>query len=236
MQKIKSTESEYKNAIRNHENDSNYNLYIIHAIKQNDMDDMNAALGYINKTIRNLMIQSIIADQINIMRNYDKTTFEHSINVAMITSILAIDLRYTKSKINDIVIAAIFHDIGKCQIPLEILNKPSQLTQEEKTIIKKHNLYSAKIASKIGFSDKIITAIYEHHDDWINHKAEHIQLSDIIHVADVYDALLAKRSYKDAFSITDAYQFMDTMKGNMFHPIVIDVLKKHINDIRHQNI
>lgn len=163
--------------------------------------------------IRSLMDNPIIQKPLNEMKNYDMYTYEHMVSVALDSVALGRNLGYTEEELRDIGIAAILHDIGKLDIPLEILNKPARLTQDEFEIMKKHAEYSAKRVEDLGFPSHIVTAIRCHHEnlDGTGYMdklsgAEVPDISAIIRITDSYNAITDKRPYKDAETHLKAFQ------------------------------
>jgi len=122
-------------------------------------------------------------------------------------------LSYSMSK--DIFISAMYHDIGKCLIPADIINKTSQLTTLEYERIKMHPIYSYSVLKKKGFSIDICNFAKYHHENYCGDgypnglKAELIPLgARILRLCDVYDALVSERSYKRAMSKEDAIKIL----------------------------
>lgn len=70
------------------------------------------------------------------MRTYDDYTYAHSVNVAVLSCTIGLGLKMKEQDLEDIVFASLLHDLGKMEIPEEILNKPGRLTQEEFALIK----------------------------------------------------------------------------------------------------
>jgi response regulator RpfG family c-di-GMP phosphodiesterase len=147
----------------------------------------------------------------------------------------------TPEYINDIYNSAILHDIGKVGIPDAILLKPGKLTPEEFEIIKTHatlggdalRAIEAQIPGQtfLTLSKEIA---YYHHEKWDGSgypkglRGEHIPLSArIIALADVYDALTSKRTYKEAFSHEKALNIIVKNRGTHFAPDVVDAFLVH---------
>ena len=151
--------------------------------------------------------------------------------------------------IDDLYYSSILHDIGKVGIPDQILLKPGKLTTEEFEIIKQHSIIGGGainvIESKIN--DKSYLALgkeiaYYHHEKWNGTgyprglKGEEIPLSArIVAIADVYDALVSKRIYKDEFSHETAVEIINKERGIHFDPDIVDAfnnIKDQFYDIR----
>lgn len=167
-------------------------------------------------------------------------TGQHVRRVAEYCKLLAEHLGADEKDADCIRIAAMMHDVGKLLIPQEIIEKPGKLTKEEYEIVKKHTEYGDQLLSKSdGHIMKMARAIaYEHHEHWdgsgyprglsgrqINFYAR------IAAVADVYDALSNKRSYKPAWAPEDAKKYILSKKGYQFAPDVVDAFDEIYNDI-----
>ncbi|MDO4507191.1 MAG: HD-GYP domain-containing protein [Spirochaetales bacterium] len=191
----------------------------------------------------------------NIVECRDKFTGEHiertSRYVELISKELAKMDKYksilTRDVINTIIEAAPLHDIGKIQIPDNILKKPGRLTEDEYTVMKTH--------SEIGYNmigsylndivdDELLMysemmALYHHERyDGTGYprgiEGEAIPLcARIMSVADVLDALLSKRHYKESFSLEKAMSIITEESGKMFDPDVVDCLIKVLPEVRH---
>jgi HD-GYP domain-containing protein (c-di-GMP phosphodiesterase class II) len=138
------------------------------------------------------------------------------------------------------VLASLLHDIGKVAIPPEILTKPGRLTDEEFDLMKTHTTIAGEMFGKANkvFVDSFKKDSYlalardiafYHHEHWNGKgypnglKGESIPLSArIVAVADVYDALISKRPYKEPWSHQDAVNEITKDSGEQFDPIVIE--------------
>ncbi len=159
------------------------------------------------------------------MAGHDYYTFTHSVHVCMFLTAGCRDLLgITDSKmLRQIALGGIFHDIGKSQIPEEILNKPGKLTPEEFEKVKRHPTLGLGLVKNdrklVAASARIIRG---HHERWNGTGypqglsgegiADIVRLSTVI---DVYDALTTKRSYADARSPVEALELMmEPMQGH----------------------
>ena len=148
--------------------------------------------------------------------------------------------------------AAPLHDIGKIAISDSILRKPGKLTEEEFEIIKTHPKVGGDMlreALKIDEADEYLTYAYEmamyHHEKWNGTgypeglKGNEIPLSArIMAIADVFDALTSKRSYKDKISDDRAFQIIEQSSGSHFDPILVKVfvdIKDEILETKNKN-
>ena len=163
------------------------------------------------------------------VREADEYTFVHSFNVSVLTGFLGSRL-YPGNKefVNTLVHGGILHDIGKAYIPPEVLQKPGRLTQEEFAIMKGHPELGVNLARKSGVTDeRVISIIGGHHEKFDGNgyptgkKGSEIhEFARIAAVADVFDALTARRVYKEPMSSRDAINIIINDTGKFFDPKV----------------
>ena len=143
-----------------------------------------------------------------------------------------------------IVTASALHDIGKIAIPEEILNKPGRLTKEEFEIMKTHTTIGSEMLDNIeGYGDEpLVRTAYAicrwHHERYDGRGypdglvGEQIPISaQIVALADVYDALVSKRSYKEAFSHETAVHMILNGECGAFNPLILDCLRSAADKI-----
>lgn len=136
--------------------------------------------------------------------------------------------------------AAILHDVGKIHIEDKILRKPGKLSPEEYEVMKTHSTMGGEIIDKIFGNSKdeyLVKITHEivkhHHERWdgkgypSNLSGTDIPLSSrIMAIADVYDALISKRAYKDPFTKDKVLQIMKEGRGTQFDPLLLDIFLK----------
>ncbi|MCH5265095.1 MAG: HD-GYP domain-containing protein [Lachnospiraceae bacterium] len=160
-----------------------------------------------------------LAVDISVLKTSDEYTFKHSVDVATMSMIIAKKQGLPQKDIYNIGIAGLLHDMGKSKIPLEILNKPARLNEDEFAIMKQHSALGYEILKdKKEFSKVIPVAVLQHHEK-MNGKgyplgcaADQItSYAKILSVADVYDALVTERPYKKSFSQRTAVEMIMSM-------------------------
>lgn len=137
-------------------------------------------------------------------RMVDEALFRHSINVSFLNGLMAKWLGLREELHRPLVLTGLLHDIGKTKIPREILDAPRKLTEAEFAIVKHHPTYSYSLLAK-DYEQMVLDGVLYHHERESGsgypegRKADHIPLfAKITAVSDVYDALISKRSYKEA--------------------------------------
>ena len=167
------------------------------------------------------------------IKNYDEYTLNHSVNVCMLSISLGRRLGLSRSELVDLGMAAFFHDLGKLDTPLDILNKPARLNEEEREVMELHPTHGAeKLVRQKEFKRLPLTAIHvalEHHikEDQSGYphyfKKETTNIfSKIVKVVDYFDAITTKRVYrKHVFSRAEALGLMLEHIGTEFHPAIL---------------
>ena len=204
----------------------------------------------INKMQNGLIL--VLADMVE---SRDQCTGDHVRKTAAYCRVILDHLRkqglypelLTDDYIEDVVNSAPLHDIGKIKVPDAILNKPGKLTDEEFNEIKKHTLAGKEIieqaidlvAADSSYLKEAKNLATYHHEKW-NGKGypygldgEDIPLSArVMAVADVFDALVSKRSYKEPFSFEKAMEIIEEGSGNHFDPKIVEAFKAEADEVR----
>lgn len=173
-------------------------------------------------------------------------TAEHVRRVGEYVKIMATEIssysenrEYSEREIRYISTASMLHDIGKLMTPVEILEKPGKLTKEEFEIIKRHTTDGeALLHNGAGEIMKYARTIaLEHHERWDgtgypgglagNEIALEARMTS---VADVFDALVSRRSYKEAFPVQRAHDIIIEERGKQFDPVLVDLFEKHFDE------
>lgn len=161
----------------------------------------------------------------------DYYTYNHSARVSDYAIKTAIKMNFNNSSLEKVFLASILHDIGKINIPEEILNKPGKLSDEEFALIKKHPGDGAEMLRKTAYAD--LAEIVEQHHERLNGKGypfglkgEEILLeAKIIGVCDTFDAMTEDRSYRKAFSAEYAMEEIRRLSGIQYDPAVVDAFE-----------
>ncbi len=170
----------------------------------------------------------------------DPETNLHSHRVAHYCKLLSIAYGLDEEFQDVIFYASVFHDLGKIGIPDNVLLKPGKLTEEEFDIMKQHSSIGYEILK--GSKSKYLKAggiiAYSHHEryDGTGYPnglvGENIPiLGRIIAIADVFDALTSVRHYKNAWSLDEAFNYIEEQKGKQFDPTLADLFLKIKDDV-----
>lgn len=195
----------------------------------------------------------VLADMVE---SRDKNTGYHIKKTASYTEIILKRLQYkgefkdkiTKKYISDVAKAAPLHDIGKISVPDAILNKPGRLEPDEFEIMKSHTTAGYEIISRAistvsesGYLEVAKDLAHSHHEKYDGSgypqglKGEEIPLSArVMAVADVFDALVSKRSYKEPMTYDQAFEFIQNGAGKHFDPKCVEAfveMRKEVEEI-----
>ena len=145
-----------------------------------------------------------IAQKIWQIQQSDEYTFEHSVQVSLYAALIGSWLGMEPDELKDLSIAGLLHDIGKCNIPDEILNKPSKLTDAEFKVMRSHpTLGYVLLANTKQFNEAVLSGVLQHHErsDGSGYpnslKGPHIHpYARIVAIADIYSAMTSDRVYR----------------------------------------
>ena len=144
---------------------------------------------------------------------------------------------FTEEYIEKLSTASMMHDIGKLMISEDILDKPSKLTDEEYAIMKNNVLYwEALLHNTTGdIMSMARTIALQHHEKWDGTGYLGMKGTDITYIArlmalaDVFDALMSRRYYKDGWNIDEAYKEIVNCSGTHFDPDVVQLFVEHFD-------
>jgi len=144
-----------------------------------------------------------------------KTNNKHGKAVSAISRIIALKYGYSHAEAEIIGQAALYHDVGKSVIPLNLLTKPGPLTEDESAIVRKHT--DAGFAQIMDAAGQLLISAEvarQHHERLDGSGYHNISGNDISHysrliaVADVFDALISHRPYKEPWCVADAIRYL----------------------------
>jgi HD-GYP domain-containing protein (c-di-GMP phosphodiesterase class II) len=164
------------------------------------------------------------------IRAADEYTYTHMVNVCILTMSQAESLGFTDGVLYRIGMAAILHDAGKLLIPQEIINKPGRLTEKERSVIETHSARGAGfILSQKKAPRLAVVGALEHHIRFDGTGYPAIApgyrtniVSQMITLADVFDAMRSRRPYQEPRPVKDILRVLQEGKGAAFNPVLVD--------------
>jgi len=159
----------------------------------------------------------------------DRYTAGHSRRVAQAALAFGSHLGLKPEELRALAQGCVLHDIGKLDIPDDVLNKPGALTAEERFEIERHTVRGFQICRQLGFMQEELDIIRHHHEryDGMGYPdaklGEEIpKLARMIAIVDVFDALTSERSYRPAWGQENAIAYVRENRGQQFDPHFVD--------------
>lgn len=204
--------------------------------------------GYASSAIENSLLQAKIREAYReaVMRlshaaEYkDPETYNHIVRVGLYAKLMAEKLGLEREVCENVMIAAPMHDIGKIGIPDAILLKKGKLDDWEWEVMKRHTVIGYEIlrGSVSELLQMAALVALDHHERWDGtgypggKKGEEISLwGRMTSVADVFDALLSKRPYKEPWTLERTVEHMRELRGRSFDPDLIDIFLDSLDEI-----
>ena len=182
----------------------------------------------VDRIINELAGNSQVYLDLNKFREFDNNTYIHSVNVAILATLIGLQMGFTGQTLRELTLGAMLHDIGKSAIPLEILNKPSNLTDVELEIIKNHPVLGEEILRRTSLSSEVLAIIRHHHERWngkgypdgVRKRAISLN-TQIVTVADVFDALVGDRPYRNGLPPYHALELIIAGSSEEFNEEIV---------------
>jgi putative nucleotidyltransferase with HDIG domain len=181
--------------------------------------------AYLGPRVRALMVR---------LAERDGSTEEHTRRVAILAAQVGEELKLPATTRRHLAVGGLLHDIGKLSVPLEILRKPSGLTDEEYAAIKRHPEAGRRLLEELGgFSPTVLDLVSDHHERLDGRgyprgmTEEELPLhTRILAVCDVYDALVSDRVYRAAWTPERAFELLRDDTGNAFDERCVEALAR----------
>ena len=178
----------------------------------------------------------VVRASLDELNSYDVATGTHSFSVAVYAGTLAMLYGYNFQRIKQVVSASLLHDLGKSQIDINIINKPGKLTAEEYEEVKKHPSIGYEMLKGMESIDSVVrVSILQHHEnsDGTGYPSglldeDIYEYAKIIHICDVYDAMISQRCYKEAKSPTSVIAYLQSEAGKMFNEQLVKIFMRSI--------
>ncbi|MHC0038380.1 HD-GYP domain-containing protein [Pseudoneobacillus sp. C159] len=162
----------------------------------------------------------------------DGYTVDHCHRINKLSMLVGETLGLKTKEMMRLNLASFLHDVGKLKVPLEVLQKPGKLTDEEWNIMKMHSTFGKEILESSANTLLVMAApvVEQHHERYDGKgypkgiKGEEISIeASIIAVVDSFDAMTTDRVYRKAMTTDEAFQELIRCKGTMYHPKIVDV-------------
>ncbi len=195
------------------------------------------AIKEIDKKIKNY--EQNIFSMVSIIEKRDRYTAGHTQRVANYSVLIAKKMGYAKKDLDELYRACMLHDIGKISTPDAILLKPGELSKIEREIIQEHVVSSYEILKQIDIYKEIAEIIRYHHERYDGKgypyklKGKDIPLSSqVMTVADAFDAMTTNRIYKARKSVDSALKELEELSGKQFNPMIVKKAVVALKDVK----
>ena len=209
--------------------------------QMNEIKKINEKLSEANEKLEEAYMSTIETLRYTVEAK-DTYTKGHSDRVSQYSVLIGKHLGLSDKELHDLELGGLFHDIGKIGIPDGILRKESKLTDDEYSEIKNHPSIGVHILSSATIFKDIIPIVKHHHEKYDGNgypgklKGEQIPyLARIAAIADTFDAMTSKRSYRDSLPLETVIDEFKRCKGTQFDPklddVFLDILENHYDEI-----
>ncbi|MFZ5906859.1 MAG: HD-GYP domain-containing protein [Nitrospirota bacterium] len=201
-------------------------------IKSGEKVNIKRAKRIVESMVDHILEEEKLLIGMTAIKDYDEYTYHHSVNVSILSIALGQRLGFNKRLLTDLGLVALFHDIGKIEVPNDVLNKSTNFTEDEWKLIKKHPVWGLKAILKLRGLDatSIRSAIvaFEHHLYFnlsgypkVMHYGELDLFSRIVSLVDQYDAMTSARVYsRIPLSPDKALSIMMERAGSQLDPLL----------------
>ena len=187
---------------------------------------VSAADAFMGPTVRALLVR---------LAHKDDYTAEHTRGVALRAVQVGEELGLPPSRLRELAIGGLVHDVGKLAVANEILQKPGALTEAEYDEIKRHPELGSDLVRQLGFSSQVARLVLDHHErlDGTGYPrglgAPDLDIETrILAVCDVFDALLSRRVYRPAWTLDKALELLSRESGTAFDAACVEALERVI--------
>jgi putative nucleotidyltransferase with HDIG domain len=199
----------------------------VQAGRRPDLSDVREIVSHmVASIVRNPNAQMCLAQ----LKKRDEYTAQHSVNVCVLSITLGRHLGMPEDSLTLLGMGGLLHDIGKLKTPLEVLNKPDRLTEEEFNIMKSHPDQGRGILQGIrDVPESVIDIAYTHHERLMGHGYPNALTADritdwskLVAIVDVYDAITSDRIYHNGMAATEALTKMYAWKEKDFDATLLE--------------
>ena len=215
-----------------------------HAVRDASAEHASFVLNQQSKILGTLiddLLQSILDSEeiLTVLSDayiFDEFLYQHSFQVTMYSLAIAKELGYPYEDLRVIGFGALLHDVGKMLVPVEILQKPGRLTEDEFDIMKMHTIYGFDLLRNLHSVSLIVAhCAFQHHErldgsgyprgivDYEIHP-----FAKIISVADVFDAVTSTRVYRTKMLPSQGMSIIEAGSGSQFDPEIVEALRRSI--------
>jgi HD-GYP domain-containing protein (c-di-GMP phosphodiesterase class II) len=198
--------------------------------------DVENIAGIVNKIVEDILSSSHMIYDLHDIKTNDSYTFQHSVNVCVLAALTASKAGMPQDVVQKIAMGSLLHDFGKIQVPKEILNKPTMLTDAEMGEMKNHALYGYEVFKDSPLVAPITKVTILMHHERVDGTGYPLQLTgDKIHegakicaICDAFDAMTSERVYKKGMATAECIRLMKASAGKQFDGELLDIFLENV--------
>ena len=191
------------------------------------MKEIDRVLDYSFKTIER---DSKLNTALSRIKESDSDLYQHSLNVARYSIMIGLSYKFDLDRLINLGVGCIMHDVGKAVLNPDILNKPDRLSEDEKVFVESHPSIGYRLVKGALVSSQIKNIVRQHHEkinslgypDALGGDKLSIDVQ-IATIADIFDALTSKRSYRDPATVEEAFNILYEDKG--LNRVVVEIFE-----------
>lgn len=203
--------------------------------REHNKIDTDKAAAEFEPLIQNLVLERDVVSLLLLLNNSDSYTYQHSVQVGMLSYYIANWIGLSNEQSTKVGNAGFLHDIGKCKIDPQVLNKPEKLTAEEFKEIKRHTLYGYEIIRNSTGDHETALGALDHHERMNGSGYPHGKSGDeislfgkIIAVADIYSAMISSRAYQKERDLLFVLKELYRLSFSELDPIITHAFIAHM--------
>lgn len=190
-------------------------------IKDGDKIELDNIKEHLETAFPDMIRNNDILMRLKQLQETDDYTFQHSIRVSLLASMIGKWLKYSENEMKELALAGLLFDIGKLKVPDFVMNRERKITSNEYNLIKKHPQFGYQILLKTeGVTNNVKYCALQHHERMdgsgyplrVKERQIH-EFAKIIMVCDIYDAMISDRPYRRRYSAFDAAEYIEWNSG-----------------------
>jgi putative nucleotidyltransferase with HDIG domain len=227
-EKIKKSESFHRFHLAYTNTVNNFKESLDHIATHKDEINLDDLLAEMHRMLNQGDSNIELLNMLHCMRNYDDTTYVHSMNVAIICNIMGKWLNFTPEDLEVITLCGLLHDIGKLMVPYDLITKPGKLTDTEFSTVKAHTIRGYNLIKAKKIDARIKHAVLMHHErcdgsgypyGFYNEQID--PFAKLVAIADVYDAMTSARVYRGPLCPFEVISIFETEGYSKYDPTYI---------------
>ncbi|MET3697629.1 HD-GYP domain-containing protein (c-di-GMP phosphodiesterase class II) [Bacillus oleivorans] len=192
--------------------------------------DLGREFEHIARTLLNYIApKPQILHSFHDLHQFDHSMFQHSLNVGILSGVIGVELGLAKNELVELMVGAMLFDIGMTRLPRQVLTKKGRLSLIERMVVQRHAEIGFKLLVRQRNISEMSALCALYHHERLDGGGYPNRLSDqsihlyprIVAVADVFDALTAKRHYRDSYTAHEAVEYLYAAGGSMFDVEII---------------